>query len=128
MTYLTTFSVGTSSNCACHWARRPSALAINNGTSIQRGPSNFITATAGVGITAPALATYTLAAGADGATTITATVEVGVDTVPRKGMYSLRGQGCSIAILADADDSNTIRISSGMSCVMTVAWVSLRHA
>lgn len=82
------------------------AAAINNGTSVQRGPSNYITASAGVGVTAPALATYTLASGTDGATTITTAVLVGVDTIPRKGMYVLRGQKASVAMLADADDSS----------------------
>jgi phage tail sheath protein FI len=36
---------------------------------------------------------------------ITAATLVGVDTLPRLGMYALRGQGCAIALLADADDS-----------------------
>jgi len=81
------------------------ASAINNGQSGQRGPSQFIVATAGVGTTAAASATYSLASGTDGATTITSTVLVGVDTVPRKGMYALRNTNTSIAMLADADDS-----------------------
>jgi len=81
------------------------AAAINNGQSGQRGPSQFIVATAGVGVTAPTTTTYTLASGTDGATSITASVLVGVDTIPRKGMYALRNTNCSIGILADADDS-----------------------
>jgi len=81
------------------------AAAINSGQSGQRGPSQFIVATAGAGTTAPASATYSLASGTDGATTITAAVLVGVDTVPRKGMYALRNTNTSIAMLADADDS-----------------------
>lgn len=81
------------------------ANAINLGQSGQRGPSQFIVATAGVGTTAPASATYTLAGGSDGATTITSAILVGVDTVPRKGMYALRNSNTSIAMLADADDS-----------------------
>lgn len=79
------------------------AAAINLGQSGLRGPSNIITAAAGVGVTAPSVATYTLTGGNDGTTTITSTVLVGVDTVPRAGMYALRGTGCSIAALADAD-------------------------
>jgi hypothetical protein len=81
------------------------AAAINNGQSGQRGPSQFIIASAGVGITAPTLTTYTLTGGTDGATTITSAVLVGVDTVPRKGMYALRNTNTSIAMLADAFDS-----------------------
>ncbi len=81
------------------------ANAINNGQSGQRGPSQFIVASAGAGTTAPTLTTYSLAGGTDGATTITSTVLVGVDTVPRKGMYALRNTNTSIAMLADAFDS-----------------------
>lgn len=81
------------------------AAAINNGQSIQRGPSQLITASAGVGTTAASAASYTLTGGTDGVGTIDASVLVGVDTIPRKGMYALRGTGCSIGVLADADDS-----------------------
>ena len=93
------------------------AAAINNGQSGLRGPSQLIVATAGVGVTAPALATYTLAGGTDGAATITSAVLVGVDTVPRKGMYALRNTGASIGVLADADDSTqwTTQVSFGLS-------------
>jgi uncharacterized protein len=81
------------------------AAAINTGTSVTRGPSNYITATAGSGTTAPSSGTTTLASGTDGTTTITASVLVGVSTYPYKGMYCLQGQGCSVGMLADADDS-----------------------
>ncbi len=36
---------------------------------------------------------------------MTSTILVGQDTLPRRGLYVLRGQGCSVALLADADDS-----------------------
>lgn len=93
------------------------AAAINGGQSGQRGPSQFIVATAGVGITAPAVAAYALAGGTDGATTITASVLVGVDTVPRKGMYALRNTGTSVAMLADADDSTqwSLQVAYGLA-------------
>ena len=81
------------------------ANAINTGSGQLRGPSNFIVATAGVGSTSPSLASYTLTTGTDGVGTITASVLVGLDTYPRTGMYALRSQGCSIGVLADADDS-----------------------
>ncbi|NTF67972.1 phage tail protein [Rhizobium rhizogenes] len=92
------------------------AAAINSGTST-RGPSQIIVATAGVGTTAPTSATYTLAGGTDGATTITSSVMLGVDTVPRKGMYALRSLGCSIAELCDVADSTswTTQITFGLS-------------
>lgn len=62
-------------------------------------------------------ATATLANGTDGVTTITSTVLVGVDTIPRKGMYALRNTGVSIAMLADADDSTqySSQVSFGLS-------------
>jgi hypothetical protein len=84
------------------------AAAINSGTSTVRGPSQIISATAGAGTSAPtlaALALGTTTSGTDGATTITAATLVGVDTGSRTGMYALRGQGCAIAVLADADDT-----------------------
>lgn len=83
------------------------ANAINNGTSAARGKSEFIVASAGVGTTAPAVATYSLTGGTDGATTITGTVLIGQDTIPRKGMYCLRNTGVGVAFLADCDDSTT---------------------
>ena len=89
------------------------ASAITNGNSALRGPSQIVTATAGVGTTAVANATYTLAGGADGATSITAATLIGADTLPRSGMYALRGQGCSIGLLADADDSTQWTTQAG---------------
>lgn len=83
------------------------AAAVNNGNSPQRGPSQLITATAGVGATAPTLTAYTMAGGLDGATTITGATLIGSDTTPRTGMYALRNTGSSVAFLADCDDSTT---------------------
>lgn len=81
------------------------AAAVNNGTGIQRGPSQLCTATAGAATLSPALASYTLAGGNDGATTITSSVLVGSNAGPRTGMYALAGTGASIGVLADADDT-----------------------
>ena len=91
--------------------------AVNRGNGALRPPSQLITAVAGAGTATPTLTTYTLAGGTDGVATITSAVLVGVDTTPRKGMYALRGQGCSIALLADADDSTqwTTQASFGLS-------------
>lgn len=93
------------------------AAAINLGQSGIRGPSNYIVATAGAGVAAPTTASYALASGTDGATTITAAVLVGVDTVPRKGMYALRSTDTSVAVLADADDSTqwSTQVAFGLS-------------
>jgi phage tail sheath protein FI len=53
----------------------------------------------------PALAAYALAGGTDGADGITSAQLVGTDADPRTGIYSLRGQGCSVVLIADMDDS-----------------------
>jgi hypothetical protein len=83
--------------------------AINNGQSIQRGPSAVVVASLGNTFTtmptAGAFSFYYGSPGSDGATSVNAAILVGSDAVPRKGMYALRGQGCSIGVLADADDS-----------------------
>jgi len=93
------------------------ANAINNGTDPTRGASQLIIASAGAGVTAPATASYTLTGGTDGATTITGSVLIGQDTVPRKGMYCLRNTGASVAFLADCDDSTTwsTQVAFGLS-------------
>ncbi|MEJ7685626.1 MAG: phage tail sheath C-terminal domain-containing protein [Variovorax sp.] len=82
------------------------AAAINNGQNGLRGRSELVVASAGVGVTAPATANYTLASGTDGAA-IAATALVGLDTGTRTGMYALRGTGASIGVLADCDTSST---------------------
>ena len=43
-------------------------------------------------------------AGSDGATGVNVSQLVGSNTPPLSGMYALQGQGCGIALLADADD------------------------
>jgi hypothetical protein len=93
------------------------AAAINNGNSPLRGPSNWVVASAGVGVTAPAVATYALTGGTDGVTTITSTVLLGADTGTRTGMYALRNTGCSIGVLADCDTaaSWTTQVAYGLS-------------
>ncbi|OYV47145.1 MAG: phage tail protein, partial [Burkholderiales bacterium 21-58-4] len=80
------------------------ASAINNGQGALRGRSQLVTAVAGAGTSTPTVGANAFTGGTDGATTITASVLVGTDTAPRTGMYALRGQGCSIAVLADASD------------------------
>jgi len=93
------------------------ASAINNGTDPTRGASALVVASAGAGVTAPATASYTLTGGTDGATTITGSVLIGQDTVPRKGMYCLRNTGASVAFLSDCDDSTTwsTQVAFGLS-------------
>lgn len=93
------------------------ANAINLGQSGLRGPSAMIVATAGAGTASPTLTTYTLAGGTDGATTITGSTLLGVDTVPRKGMYALRSTYTSVAMLTDCSDSTTwaTQVAFGLS-------------
>jgi hypothetical protein len=70
-----------------------------------------------VGVTAASASSVTLSGGTDGAATITASVLIGQDTIPRKGMYALRTTGASIGVLADADDSTewTTQVAFGLS-------------
>ena len=82
------------------------ASAVNNGQGPTRGPSQIVVANSGTTAVAPSSFAWDFAtgtAGVDGAAA-TAAHLVGVDTIPRRGMYALRGQGCSIGLLADADD------------------------
>jgi hypothetical protein len=91
--------------------------AVNNGQSAMRGPSQLAVAYIGTLTPTVAAATRPFANGTDGTTTISASTLIGVDTVPRTGMYALREQGCSLAALADADDSTqwTTQAAFGLS-------------
>ncbi len=82
------------------------AAAVNAGTGPQRGPSQLVVANSGGTTTAPLPFTWPFTAGVQGAdgAVVTAAVLIGTDIAPRHGMYALRGQGCSIALLADGDD------------------------
>ncbi|ONG55740.1 phage tail protein [Pseudoroseomonas deserti] len=83
------------------------AAAINNGTDL-RSKSALVTATAGAGTTAPATATYSLASGTDGTTTINDATLVGLDNNPGTGMYALKAQpNASILVLADTDTTSS---------------------
>ena len=70
-----------------------------------------------VGVSTSAASTATFSGGTDGATMITSATLVGVDTIPRKGLFALRGTGASIAFLADADDSTqwSAQVAYGLS-------------
>jgi uncharacterized protein len=82
--------------------------AVNNGNGVLRGPSQLVVANGGTMTSVPVAGTFGFASGipgTDGASEITAATLVGIDVLPREGMYALRGQGCAIALLADADDA-----------------------
>jgi uncharacterized protein len=100
---------------AVFWANV--AAAVNSGTGQLRGPSQLVQLAVGSGANAgvnPSSLTLPITitlgsgsgstAGSDGVSSITAATLIGQDTLPRKGMYGLRGQGCSIGVLADTDD------------------------
>lgn len=96
------------------------ATAVNTGAGLQRGPSQLVIANAGGCTVTPAAFSTTLGAGvpgSDGAFNVSAATLVGSDTVPRTGMYALRGQGCSIGVLADSDDASqwTTQAAFGLS-------------
>jgi hypothetical protein len=96
------------------------ANAVNTGQGLQRGPSGIVTAAANGTSATPVAGTYAFASGTpgtDGAAGVTAQTLVGVDLPPRKGMYALRGQGCSLALLADGDDATqwTAQAAFGLS-------------
>jgi len=83
------------------------AAAVNGGVGPQRGPSQIVVANAEATGVAPQAFTYTFATGAPGldGANVSASQLVGSDAMPRLGMYALRGQGCSIGVLADSDDA-----------------------
>jgi phage tail sheath protein FI len=104
------------------------AAAVNAGQGPQRGPSAFVVANAGSASATPAAFSYSFSVGTpgtDGAAGVTAATLVGVDIVPRTGMYALRGQGCSIGVLADADDptqyttQEAFGLSEGVYMILT---------
>lgn len=95
------------------------AAAVNQGQGPQRGPSQFVTVNAGGATAAPAAFSLSLGAGlagTDGAAGATTATLVGADLAPRRGMYALRGQGCSLGLLADADDPTqwTVQAAFGL--------------
>jgi hypothetical protein len=80
------------------------AWAINNGSSSIRPASNIVVATVGSSTAAPTAQTVTLSGGTDGAQNISTSVMLGVDTVPRTGMYALRNQAVAQFDLCDLSD------------------------
>jgi hypothetical protein len=115
-----TGSAGSLTASIAYWGNI--ASAINNGISGYRGPSQRVTATAGVGTQAPTAASYSLSGGTDGAAPANIGASgtpalVGQDAIPRTGMYAMRAALVSLAGLVDCDDSTTwtTQIAFGMS-------------
>ena len=92
------------------------ASAINSGQGPQRGPSQIVVVNTGGTTAAPVAFSWSFALGApgsDGAAGVTAFSLIGSDVAPRRGMYAMRGQGCTIGLLADADDSTQWTTQAG---------------
>jgi len=94
--------------------------AVNNGNGALRGPSQLVVASDLSATATPVAGAFPFSAGtpgSDGAGGVDAAILVGIDSVPRQGMYALRGQGCAIALLADADDSTqwSVQVEFGLS-------------
>jgi uncharacterized protein len=100
---------------AAFWANL--ANAVNQGNSTLRGPSQLVVASVGTETSTPpaTLSNQTLLGGTDGASGVSATTLVGQETLPLTGLYTLSGQGCSIALLADADDSTQYSVQAAFS-------------
>ena len=100
--------------------------AVNHGTGPLRANSQLVVASLGSGTTtAPVAFSNPLAGGTDGAANVNAATEIGLDVIPRTGMFALRGQGCAIGVLADADDPTqwttqaAFGLSEGIYMIMT---------
>jgi hypothetical protein len=107
-----------SGNGAAFWTNL--ASAVNAGQGPQRGPSRLITVNAGGATITPSAFTLSLGStvpGTDGITGVGTSQLVGQDGATRAGLYALRGQGCGIALLADAYDptSWTTQAAFGLS-------------
>jgi uncharacterized protein len=86
------------------------ASAVNTGAGVQRQASRVITIQPHGNTSTPTNFSLTLGSatpGSDGAAGVTPSQLVGQDGTARTGMYALRGQGCGLALLADADDPST---------------------
>jgi hypothetical protein len=96
------------------------ANAVNNGAGVLRGPSKLVVASAVSSTATPVAGAFPFSAGtigSDGASGLNAASLVGSDTLPRHGMYALRGQGCALALLADTDDATqwSVQTAFGLS-------------
>ena len=99
------FDVNAGATTTINWTNI--ATAINTGVGVLRGPSQYVVASLGSNTVAPVPINVTQGfnAGSDGAAAITVATLIGADLAMRAGMYALRGQGCTIMALADADDT-----------------------
>lgn len=112
------------------------ASAVNSGTGPLRGPSRYFVATANGATTGPVSGTAaTASGGTDGIAAVSTQTLIGSDSLPRSGMYVLRSQDCSIALLAGCDDPMTwlaqanFGLQEGIYMILTcAAGVSIENA
>jgi uncharacterized protein len=86
------------------------ANAVNTGAGVQRSASRLITIQPNGNTSTPCSFSLSLGGttlGSDGAAGVGPGQLVGQDGTSRTGMYALRGQGCGLALLADADAPST---------------------
>ena len=94
--FLTAVTAGTAGNSLTLATNITGATA--SGTNLTNGQA---------AITQPTPAVAVMSGGTDGATTITTSDLIGVQTTPPSGMYALAGRGCAAAIVCDLSDSNS---------------------
>ena len=95
------------------------ANAVNQGTGPLRGASQLIVASAVSSSIAPTVGVYPFSsgvAGSDGVATLTSGMLLGQDAASRSGLYALRSQGCTLAMLADTTDMSlwTAQVAFGL--------------
>ncbi len=86
---------------------RALASAVNSGSGVPRSSSRLITIQSNGNTSTPthfSLLLGSTTSGSDGASGVSSSQLLGLDGTSRTGMYALRGQGCGLALLADADD------------------------
>jgi phage tail sheath protein FI len=98
---------------AAFWAA--AVAAVNDGLGAARGPSRIVVASDAGSTVAPSAFAWDFSTGSPGVdgAAVDAVRLIGADTMPRTGMYALRGQGCTLALLADADDSTQWTTQAG---------------
>lgn len=113
---------GTGATFAMAWGIG-SVVITNSGAGYTSTPTATVssgTGTVSVSVgssNVPKIDSYTLSGGANGISGVDAESLVGLDTVPRSGMYALRNGGASIIDLCDNDDPSTYseQIAYGLS-------------
>lgn len=83
------------------------ANAINLGQGALAPPSQLVTAVAGLSVNPPAIDGYVMAGGTDGNSGVTDATLLGVNTLPRTGMYSASGADFDFVLLSNVSSAST---------------------